>query len=131
MRAFIVEFCLSIYKFLLPFCWIALAAIVAVLLPLSAWNRTRAWASSGMLISSFLFGITTWLLGAAASFASFGWLGLIIGLVFVGVGVVPLGILGAFWKLDVSDLGWSLILMLIITFATRVISIKVMEKADT
>jgi hypothetical protein len=98
---------------------------------LSAWRKTRGAAGVGLLITSYIFGATTWLLGTAVTFASFGWLGLIIGLLVLGIGVVPLGIIGAFFKLDIVDLGVSLCVMLIITLAARFAGAYFAAKADT
>lgn len=119
MHDWIIETAISIYTFLLPFAWVALAVTVLVLLPMTAWHKTRAAAGVGLFVVSYIFGATTWFLGAAVTFGSFGWIGLIIGLFIFGIGVVPLGILGAFFKLGINDLGVSLCVMLVITLAAR------------
>jgi hypothetical protein len=119
MREWIIETAISVYTFLLPFAWIALAIALLVLLPLAAWPKTRGAAGVGLIIASYIFGATTWFLGAAITFGSFGWIGLIVGLFIFGVGVVPLGIIGAFFKLGINDLAVSLCVMLAITLAAR------------
>ena len=119
MRDWIIETAISMYTFLLPFAWVALAIAVLVLLPLAAWRKTRGAAGVGLFAVSYIFGATTWFLGAAVTFGSFGWIGLIIGLFIFGLGVVPLGIIGAFFTLGINDLGVSLCVMLVITLAAR------------
>lgn len=119
MRETITDFAVAAYTVLLPLAWIALAIAVLVLLPMAAFPRTRAAAGNGLALMSLVFGATTWLLGAAVTFASFGWIGLIVGLVIFGIGVVPLAILAAFFKLKLTSLGISLIIMSVITFAAR------------
>jgi hypothetical protein len=119
MRDWILETAINVYTFLLPFAWLALAVAVIVLLPLAAWRKTRHAAGVGLLVVSYIFGATTWFLGTAVSFVSFGWIGLIIGLFIFGIGVVPLGIAGAFLKLGINDLGLSLCVMLVITLVAR------------
>ena len=119
MREWITEHAITAYTFLLPFSWVALAIAIVILLPLAIWRKTRPVAGAGLLAASYLFGATTWFLGAAVTFGSFGWFGLIVGLFFLGLGVVPLGIIGAFFSLGVSGLGWSLCAMLVITFVAR------------
>jgi len=119
MREWVVEKAADIYTFLLPFTWIALAVAVLILLPLAAWPKTRAAGGSGLVFVSYIFGATTWFLGAAVTFGSFGWIGLIIGIFVCGLGVVPLGIFGAFFGLGMSELGISLCVMLVITLAAR------------
>lgn len=131
MREWVIETTIKIYTFLLPVSWIALAVVVLVLLPMAARRRTRGAAGTGLFITSYIFGATTWFLGAAVTFISFGWLGLIIGLLVLGVGVVPLGIIGAFFKLDIFDLGVSLCVMLVITLAARIAGAYFATKVDT
>ncbi len=131
MRQWVMEFTLSTYRFLLPIAWVVLGVSIAVLLPLCAWRKTRASAAGWLLASSYIIGITTWFLGAGITFASFGWFGLIIGLLILGVGVVPLGIVGAFFKLDANGLALSILVMLVVTFSLRFAAIHFVEKADT
>jgi hypothetical protein len=119
MRDWIVETAINIYAFLLPFSSIAFAIALVVLLPLAAWRKTRGAAGAGLCVVSYIFGATTWFLGAALTFGSFGWIGLIIGFVIFGMGVVPLGIIGAFWTLGISEIPVSLCVMLVITLAAR------------
>src|ERR1700737_4002186 len=97
-RDWIVETAITVYTF----SWIALAIAVLVFLPLAAWRKTRGAAGLGLFVVSYIFGATTWFLGAAVTFGSFGWIGLIIGVFIFGIGVVPLGIIGAFFKLGIS-----------------------------
>lgn len=131
MREWVIETAIKIYTFLLPVSWIALAVVVLVLLPMAAWRRTRGAAGTGLLIAAFIFATTTWSLAAAITFGSFGWLGLIIGLLVFGVGVVPLGIIGAFFKLDIIGLGVSLCVMLVITLTAQIAGAYLRNKGDT
>lgn len=131
VREWVTGTSIKIYTFLLPISWIALAIVLFVLLPLAAWRKTRGVAGAGLFIASYIFGTTTWFLGAAATFNSFGWLGLIIGLLVLGVGVVPLGIIGAFFKMNIIDLGVSLCVMLVITLAARFAGGHFATKSDT
>ena len=130
MREWIVETTLNIYQTLLPFSSLAFAIAVVVLFPLAAWHKTRAAGGAGLLVASYLFGATTWCLGAAVTFGSFGWIGLIFGLFIMGIGVVPLGIIGAFFTLGLTDLGVSLCVMLVITLASRFAGVACVQAAD-
>jgi len=119
MREWIVDQALAVHTFLFPFSSIALAITIMILLPLTIWRKTRPAAGVGLFAVSYVFGATTWFLGAAVTFGSFGWIGLILGLFILGLGVVPLGIIGAFFSLGINELGWSLCVMLVITLAAR------------
>lgn len=121
MRQWIAGTTLSAYAFLLPIAWVALALVVFVLVPLAVWSRTRAAAGIGLFIASYVFGATTWFLGAGVSFASFGWFGLVVGLMIMGIGVVPIGIAGAYFSLNSGEMALSLLVMACITFGTRLL----------
>jgi hypothetical protein len=119
MHEWIIDISLHVYTFLLPFSSMAFAIALLVLGPLAIWRKTRGAAGVGLFFISYLFGATTWFLGAAVTFGSFGWVGLIIGFFIAGIGVVPLGIIGAFFRLGINELGVSLCVMLVITLAAR------------
>ena len=119
MNQAIAEFCVKTYLFLLPVAWIGVAIVVLVLLPMALFRATRPAAGTGIFFSSYLFGLTTWFLGATVTFVTWGWVGLLIGLFIAGAGVVPIGILAAFISLKEPTLGFSMIAMVVIVFATR------------
>ena len=60
MNQAIAEFCVRAYTFLLPIAWIGVAIVALVLLPMAIFRATRRAAGTGMVFSSYLFGITTW-----------------------------------------------------------------------
>ncbi len=110
----------KVYMFLLPVSWICLAFAILILLPLACFQGSRNAAGKGLMAASYVFGVTTWFLGAAVTFTTWGWTGLIIGLVLGGVGVVPVGILAAFIAAGNYSLGLSMIVMVVVVFASRV-----------
>jgi hypothetical protein len=71
----------------------SIAASTSVLISLGMFQRTHRFAGAGLLIASYVFGLTLWAGGAAATFAYWGWVALLIGLILLGVGVVPMGFL--------------------------------------
>jgi hypothetical protein len=120
MRETVVEAAIKAYLVALPLYEFASAVAVFVLIPLAVWRKTRHVAGVGLLITSYVFGITLWFLSAAIAFGAFGWFGLIVGLLFFGVGVVPLAILGAFFKLKNSLVAMVLLFMVLSTLGARV-----------
>lgn len=128
MRQWIIETTIGAYTFLLPAAWIVFAVVLFVVLPMLLWRRTRGVASLALVVASFIFGVTTWCLGAAVTFISFSWLGLMLGLVIFGLGVVPLGIIGAFFSLGMNDLGVSLLVMAAISVGTRFLGLYIRER---
>ena len=119
MNEAIATFCGKTYSILLPLSWIGVVIAILVLGPMAMFRSTRSAAGVGLFFASYLFGLTTWFLGATVTFATWGWLGLIIGVFLLGVGVVPIGILAAFVSLHEPSLGFSLIVMVVVVFATR------------
>lgn len=121
MGEWVMEIAVKACTFTLPFYEFALAVAIFVLLPLALWRKTRGVAGVGLVVTSYIFGLTTWLLGAAVTFGSFGWFGLFIGLFALGMGVVPLAIIGALFKLDNGRLALVLFVMVVVTLGARLV----------
>ncbi len=119
MSETIATITLNAYSYLLPVAQLAVFVAVVILAPMATFRRTRPAASSGLIVASYVVGATTWFLGAGITFVSFGWVGLLIGLVVFGVGVVFLGMAGAGFVLGQVEIAWSLLVMSIITLAMR------------
>ncbi len=131
MNETIVSISVKVYTFLLPISWVALAITILVLIPMALFKRTRAQAGIGLFIASWLFGITTWTLGATITFATYGWIIFLIGFFTMGVGVVPIAIFAAFISLKSLSLGASLILMVIVVFGCRYGGLALTESTDS
>ena len=125
MREAVAEWTLIASDFLMGLVEWALPLVVAAVLALVMFRGTRPLGGNLMFNFSYLLGVATWFYGAAVSFATFGWLGLILGLLVIGVGVVPLGIIGGFMYLD-SSIAWQIIGLSVATFALRRIGILLM-----
>lgn len=65
-----------------------------------------------IFISSYVFGLSTWIYGLAVTLALWGWFAVIVGVLLGGVGVVPIGMLAAIFHGQ-----WGIFLTLLITFA--------------
>ena len=130
MTETIINFSVKAYTLLLPLAWIGFVVVILVLCPLAFFHRTRQFAGTSMFFVSWLFGITTWFLGATITFATWGWVGLLIGLFLFGVGVVPVGVLAAFFSLDSISMTLSLIVMSGITYACRVGGLAISESTS-
>lgn len=107
------------YSFLLPVSWLALAVAVVILLPMALVARWRAMAGGGLMVASFIFGATTWMLGAFVTFAVYGFGGFVVGVLFFGVGVVPIAIFAALFKVHSLNMAASLVVMLAVTYTAR------------
>ena len=119
MNEALAGFALSVYSVTLTLSQGTFAVCVLVLLPMAVFPSTRGLAAGGLFLASWLFGLTTWTLGAAVTFSTYGWVGLLLGLMFLGLGVVPIGIFAAFVTLKLPSLGFSLIGMSIVVCVAR------------
>ena len=117
----------------LPFLTTASAWLFWILLilalPISFIKRARGVMSIVFLISSYVFGVTGWLIGFALTYYYWGVFWLIVGLFFAGVGVVPLGLLASAFNGGWGQF-WNLLLILIITYATRMYGFWLSEKYE-
>jgi hypothetical protein len=118
---------------LLP--WFVLASLLAfvllilVLLPLSAFRRCRGFTSIAMLIVSYVFGATVWIDGFVLTMALWGTWAVFIGLLFAGVGIVPMAMLATLFKGMWGSLA-TLVVLTVVTFGTRIFAMWVAEKAE-
>ena len=101
---------------------------IIIFLPLLAVKKFKRFSGSGLLISSYLFGITLWLWCLVLTFKLWGWLALVIGVVLCGIGVVPIALLAALFSGLFSTFCW-IILYIIIVFATRVFGIHLINQS--
>lgn len=135
----IAFFCLPVI-FLLGSLWVAekflpfliLLSIIAfcicliILLPLGIFRVTRPIAGTGLFIASYIFGVTGWLMGLLLTWILWGSIAVIIGLFFMGIGVVPIAIIATLFNGMWLELG-ILILAIILTFGFRIIGLIFVE----
>ena len=129
LREVIVIFAARAVSYLMPICWISLAVVLLILLPLSLVKKIRHVTGPIIYALSYIYGITTWFVGTIATFATLGTIWLIIGLVLIGLGVVPLGIIGAFISNNAA-LGLVIIVLLVITFICRFVGLLISESTN-
>ena len=102
-------------------CFVLLIDLL-ILVPLAIIRSTRLVASIGFVISSYVFGVTGWFLGLLLAWGVWGLVGIIVGLCFLGVGVVPVAILATLLHGMWLDLG-ALVLIVFLTFGSRFLGI--------
>jgi hypothetical protein len=100
MRERLADAAMTFFGYLFPIAQIA-AIVFLLLIPLAAWRRTRGFAVITMFVISYFCGFTAWVYGAACTLMAWGWIGLGIGLLVLGVGVVPLAMVAALFKSEV------------------------------
>ena len=118
-----------IYPWLVGISSIALTVLIFVLLPLSFFRTTRAFAGNWMIIASWVFGVTLWVWGLILTYHLWGALAVYIGLFLFGVGIVPMAMLATMFKGMWSTFG-ELVFLIILTFGSRLAGGFVLTKAE-
>lgn len=114
--------------------WLMLLSIltlgfnIVILLPLALIPPTRPWAGLGFFISSYVIGLTGWFMGLLLTWMLWGGLAVVIGLVIMGVGVVPIAMLATLFSGMWAELG-LLTLAVVLTFGLRILGMKLTGNA--
>ena len=119
-----IELSVKIIPWLYLFSGITLIVNIIVFLPMALIRKTRGWAGLGIYFSSFIFGINLWFLGLLITYFFWGALVVFIGLFFMGIGVVPIGILASIFNGEWEALG-VLIGLIALTFGTRIAGLSI------
>jgi hypothetical protein len=106
--------------------WIAIAICLFVLSPLCIFRKTRPWAGIGFAYASLVFGLELWAYSCLFVVYKWGYVGLGIGLLFAGVGVVPMAFVAAILHAEWSAL-LEIVLGLCLTFGTRYLGMRLTE----
>lgn len=77
-----------------------LTLTILILLPLTHIKTTRYRAGTWMYLGSFVYALAAWMLGFLITLEYWGVFAVILGLVLLGIGVVPLGIAAALVHAD-------------------------------
>jgi hypothetical protein len=101
---------------------IAALICVFIFLPLCIFRRTRPWAGVGYYYASFVFGIMLFAYSCLFVVFAWGYGALAVGLIFAGVGVVPVALLAALFHAEWPVL-WELVFGVALTFGTRALGI--------
>jgi len=78
--------------------WIALAIDVLLLIPLSIFKRFRGFTGVAIFISSYIFGLVTWLLSFTITYILWGSWAAVLGVLLFGGTVVPFAILATIFN---------------------------------
>jgi hypothetical protein len=108
---------------------LTLAVSFFVLGPLALIPPTRVASAIGLMIASYVFGAIMWVWGFAFTYVAWGWIAVIIGLVIMGIGVVPVAMLAALLHADWGDL-IAFGLLAVLTYGCRALSLWLAQKAD-
>lgn len=125
----VAEFSVWIMKWTFPAFMITLLVSLVLLTPLSIIPPTRGFSAVGFMVASFAFGSILWLWGMAYTYSVWGLFVMTIGLVLLGVGVVPVAMFAALVHGDWGNLG-IFVATAVVTIGCRGLANWLAEKAD-
>jgi hypothetical protein len=97
---------------------IALLVCIFIFLPLCIFRKTRPWAGVGYVYASYVFGLMLWAYSCLFVVYAWGYGALAVGLIFAGVGVVPVALLAAIFHAEWAVL-LEVVVGIVLTFGTR------------
>jgi hypothetical protein len=100
------------------------------MLPLSIFRGLRNYTGGAIFLSSFIFGLVTWLLGFILTYALWGLWAVIVGILFFGGAVVPFALLATLLK-GMWDPFFAVLILTVVTFGSRIIGMLIVESAKT
>jgi hypothetical protein len=111
--------------------WLAGILFIINLLVLLVAIVPKARGVSGLIIyiSSYVYGLGTWIFGLAVTLALWGWIAVIIGVLMGGVGVVPIGMLAAIFRGE-WGIFWTLLISLALTYGARIVGTLLVSNAE-
>ncbi|MHB1681097.1 MAG: hypothetical protein ACYCTB_11430 [bacterium] len=101
---------------------------ILILLPLSLFKKLRIYTGFIIYLSSFLFGFLAWLAGFIITYITWGIIGVIIGVLLLGVGVVPMAFLIVLFKGQWMQV-LNLIILVVSAFVARIAGLLFMKSA--
>jgi hypothetical protein len=124
-----VDVALWVLPWLQVFNEIAFAFCLLLLLPLAIFRKTRAISAIGFQIASYSFGASLWFYGLLVTYVFWGVMGVFVGLVLLGVGVVPVAAVAAIIHAEWDALG-QIALGVFLTFGSRFLCVYLLTKSE-
>jgi uncharacterized membrane protein len=103
---------------------ISVAIWILPVLPMLLFRKARGWGVTILMYSSYFNGFTCWWYSFMVCYRACGLVWLIIGLFLMGVGVVPLAVIGVAIR-GMWPMFWNLILAIALAYGPRAIAVAV------
>jgi hypothetical protein len=124
----LAEFSVWVLEWTVP-AFLVTLLISLVLLAFSLIPPVRGFCAIGIMYASFVLGAVLWIWGLSYTYIVWGLLGVMVGLMFLGVGVVPVAMVAALVNADWGNLGFFFVAV-VLTFGSRGLAHWLGEKAD-
>ena len=95
---------------------------VVVCLPMALFKKTKEFSGKALFLSSYIYGALLWLACLVITFKLWGWFGIVVGLLLLGIGLVPIAIvatiIGGLWGVLLN-----IIILLVVIWLARMIGL--------
>jgi hypothetical protein len=108
---------------------VTLLILLLVFLPLSIFRKCRGWCAAAFIYWSYLCGLSLWMTSLLVTLNLWGLTAAIIGLLFMGVGILPVALLACIFKGEWS-IFFQLILQLVFLIGCRLFGFYLAHKAE-
>ena len=109
--------------------WLVFALDILIILPLGIFKKTKGASAIGLVVSSYVYGLTLWFWALLLTYIIWGAVTVFIGLFIAGVGVVPIAMLATAIKGEWAITG-QIVLLLVLTFGSRMLGFYFAQRAD-
>jgi len=109
--------------------WLVFALDILIILPLGIFKKTKGASAIGLIVSSYVYGLTLWFWAFLLTYIIWGAVAVFIGLFVAGVGVVPIAMLATAIKGEWAITG-QIVLLLVLTFGSRILGLYFAQQAD-
>jgi hypothetical protein len=110
------------------FFWM-LGITIFILGPLALIRITQGFSAVSLMIASYVFGTCLWITSLLLTYELLGTIAVVIGLVVLGIGIVPIALLAALFHAQWWHL-LDLVGLIVATFFTRLLAVWLAGKAD-
>ena len=91
--------------------WLVFALDILIILPLGIFKKTKGASAIGLVVSSYVYGLTLWFWALLLTYIIWGVVAVFIGLFIAGVGVDPIAMLATAIKGEWSITGQIVLLL--------------------
>lgn len=108
---------------------IGLVILVLTLLPSTIFRGSRRFCGNGIVLVSYIWGISLWMYSILVLYQLLGPLGMFLGFAFLGFGSVPLACVALLFHGEWGTIG-ELILSVLLIFLIRILGYWVISKGE-
>jgi hypothetical protein len=100
-----------------------------IVLPISFFRKAKRFSGTTIFYSSYVFGLQLWLSGLMLTLQIWGIWAAIIGLLLLGVGVVPIAMIATIFNGMWSEF-FQLLLSIVLVFGSRILGAYLLGKSS-